>query len=246
MDDSDKAVSSEKSDQLKFIEKFSFFNHFVILLLATYMALLSLSEYSGRNKFLEIIQLRISHLNEKFLNIYPTDNDQLKDLKICIDKLKLIDLETRNLIANGVDLDKHYLSNLRERFRLEVACENTKQNSLETPYSDFTFFTNTVATLSSIRLFAYSMILSGIVGALTAALRAVKPLTLHAISLGTAAGFIVFLLILGGKDTLFYGGGTIINFSPFTGSFLGLLGGLFSDKLFELLKRSLHFLEKNS
>ena len=61
-------------------------------------------------------------------------------------------------------------------------------------------------------------------------------MTLRALSLGLASGFVVYLAIKGGKHVfLLQTQGELVAFNPYGSAFAGLLAGLFTERAHQVL-----------
>ena len=96
--------------------------------------------------------------------------------------------------------------------------------------------------MASDLLLSLVVIMSGAVGAVVAALRATRALSLADLGFGVAAGFITLLAIRGGKNVFMVSNEDVSFYlNPYSSAFVGLLAGLFTDKAYELLRK---FVEK--
>ena len=92
--------------------------------------------------------------------------------------------------------------------------------------------------MASDLLLSLVVIMSGAVGAVVAALRATRALSLADLGFGVAAGFITLLAIRGGKNVFMVGNEDVSFYlNPYSSAFVGLLAGLFTDKAYGLLRK---------
>jgi hypothetical protein len=92
------------------------------------------------------------------------------------------------------------------------------------------------SSLSSDLLLAIVVIGCGAIGSVMGGLRSERRLTTRLFSLGLAAGFVTFLTIKGGRYVfLVQSEGPDIAFNPYSSAFLGIVVGLFTDRVHQLL-----------
>ena len=90
--------------------------------------------------------------------------------------------------------------------------------------------------LSSDQLLALAVMACSAIGAMIAALRGNGLMTLRALALGIATGFVVYLAIKGGKHVFLLQMQTeIVAFNPYGSAFAGLLAGMFTEKAYQVL-----------
>ncbi|TXI37105.1 MAG: hypothetical protein E6Q59_08350 [Nitrosomonas sp.] len=90
--------------------------------------------------------------------------------------------------------------------------------------------------LSSDQLLALAIMACAAIGAVIAALRGDGLMTLRALALGVATGFVVYLAIKGGKHVFLLQMQTeIVAFNPYGSAFAGLLAGMFTEKAYQLI-----------
>lgn len=90
--------------------------------------------------------------------------------------------------------------------------------------------------LSSDLLLAIAIMACGSIGAMITTLRGNGGMTLRALSLGLASGFVVYLAIKGGKHVfLLQTQGELVAFNPYGTAFAGLLAGLFTERVHQIL-----------
>lgn len=89
---------------------------------------------------------------------------------------------------------------------------------------------------SSDQLLAFAVMACAAIGAMIAALRGNGLMTLRALALGIATGFVVYLAIKGGKHVFLLQMQTeIVAFNPYGSAFAGLLAGMFTEKAYQII-----------
>lgn len=90
--------------------------------------------------------------------------------------------------------------------------------------------------LSSDQLLAIAVLACGAIGSMISSLRANNALSLRALVLGVASGFVAYLAIKGGKHLfLLQSQAELVAFNPYGSAFAGLLAGLFTERAHQVL-----------
>ena len=99
--------------------------------------------------------------------------------------------------------------------------------------------------LNSDYLLALAIMACSALGALVSGLRTKEPTSVRDLTLGIASGFVCYFAIKGGKTVFLLGShADLIPINPYGSAFAGLLVGLFSERVYELLNILVQDLEK--
>lgn len=88
---------------------------------------------------------------------------------------------------------------------------------------------------SSDLLLSLVVLFSGTVGAVITAIRKDRKVNLRDLGQGLAAGFATFLVVRGGKSILLLEADPMLLVNPYNTAFFGLLAGMFTELVYELL-----------
>ncbi len=230
----------------------------VALLVVAFTAVFAISEIAARDSVLSMFTSQSSSLKAKFVeqnrdsssyadrvsststetanNTADTQKRLLIDIRV-IDELKIrlqtliaIGSEQSNLSLRGIvhELDNTGVKNNSVQPKETVAIDSLSTFILHSSAS--------LRLLSSDQLLAIAIMASGAIGAMITALRGNGVMTLRALSLGLASGFVVYLAIKGGKHVfLLQAQGESVSFNPYGSAFAGLLVGLFTDRAHQIL-----------
>ncbi|NQV24031.1 MAG: hypothetical protein HQ518_06645, partial [Rhodopirellula sp.] len=212
-------------------------------------------EVRGRQKLELFLTTRIDGLREDLANGAQDSEDECQNRRkmLCEFERHLGTLQT--LTVSGTDHDGTTLGEIRNHVftLIEKGPPLKPTDSLvakaETPDDGasgngvlkwFEFILPRY--MASDLLLSLVVIMSGAVGAVVAALRATRALSLADLGFGVAAGFITLLAIRGGKNVFMVGNEDVSFYlNPYSSAFVGLLAGLFTDKAYGLLRK---FVEK--
>ncbi len=179
--------------------------------------------------------------------IYKIDHVS-KQREQLLEELKLLETLKRSLqtlTVLGSDNIDFTLREIEKQFRQFNQHIDTPQNVADTKATHVqattvsAFFLETSAiflVLSSDQLLAIAIMACGAIGSMITALRSDRDMTLQALSLGIASGFVVYLAIKGGKQVfLLQTQGEIVAFNPYGSAFAGLLAGLFTERAYQII-----------
>lgn len=168
----------------------------------------------------------------------------LKQIKL----LEMLKRSLQTLTALGSDNTNFSLRGIQKQFNQHIddlktdeasKTSDKSKNAAIQANSISTFILESSATLlmlSSDQLLAIAIMACGAIGAMITALRGNGAMTLRALSLGIASGFVVYLAIKGGKQVfLLQTQGEIVAFNPYGSAFAGLLAGLFTERAHQIL-----------
>jgi hypothetical protein len=172
-----------------------------------------------------------------------------KQRELLLEEIKLLETLKRSLqtlTALGSDNIDFTVREIEKQFRQFNQHIDAPQKIADTKATHVqvntvpTFFLETAAiflVLSFDQLLAIAIMACGAIGSMITALRSDRDMTLRALSLGIASGFVVYLAIKGGKQVfLLQTQGEIAAFNPSYGSaFAGLLAGLFTERAHQIL-----------
>jgi hypothetical protein len=171
-----------------------------------------------------------------------------KQRELLLEEIKLLETLKRSLqtlTALGSDNMDFTLREIEKQFRLFNLHIDNPQNVADRKITSVlantipTFFLESAAiflVLSSDQLLAIAIMACGAIGSMITALRSDRDMTLRALSLGIASGFVVYLAIKGGKQVfLLQTQGEIVAFNPYGSAFAGLLAGLFTERAHQIL-----------
>lgn len=238
----------------------------LILLVAAFTAVFSISEIAARESVLSMLTGQITDLKSEFVeqnrngitappilasarssarqsvslpNAYVEEIDQasferirlLKEIK----SLEMLKRSLQTLTALGSDNPAFSLRGIKNEFNHidKSGNEAVQANSLSTFILESS---TTLLMLSSDQLLAIAIMACGAIGAMITDLRGNGAMTLRALSIGIASGFVVYLAIKGGKHVfLLQSQGEVAAFNPYGSAFAGLLAGLFTERAHQIL-----------
>ncbi len=160
-----------------------------------------------------------------------------------INQLEQLKRDLQTMITLGSDNEQLSLRFIQKKF-MSITTPETytepfyKRDLSKNQFS--IFFSESIEDflrLSSDHLLAISIMACGIIGAMINELRSEKKLmTFRALSLGLTSGFVVYLAIKGGKHVfILQTQGDLVAFNPYGSAFVGLLSGLFTERLHQAM-----------
>lgn len=242
------------------------FNQSLLLVVVAFTAVFAIAEIAARESVLSMLSGQISSLKSEFVEqnrngsaaaattatfAMPTSSaaaDRVVPIRIDrateerasmlfeIKSLERLKRSLQTLIALGSDSPIFSLRAIQRAFNMQVSASRsgTAQDTPDASFALESFMT--LHLLSSDQLIAIAIMACGAIGAMIAALRGGEPMTLRALSLGLASGFVVYLAIKGGKHVfLLQSQGELVAFNPYGSAFAGLLAGLFTERAHQVL-----------
>ena len=232
----------------------------IILLVVAFTAVFSIAEIAARESVLSMLSGQISALKAEFVdqnrNAIPdtaiaaqsasSDSNKSPNISIATEERMILLKEIRSaellkrslqtLIVLGSDTPTFSLRSIQKNFN-QFFAESKSATAQANTLSTFMLESSAaLLLLSSDQLLAIAIMACGAIGAMITTLRGDGGMTLRALSLGVASGFVVYLAIKGGKHVfLLQAQGEIVAFNPYGGAFAGLLGGLFTERAHQVL-----------
>lgn len=214
------------------------------------LTVLSIGELAAREAFHSFIQLRIAEHKSSLAddrsiqaNVGETPDivrGRMLEILQKVAKLSEIQARIESLMLAGSSGPQSRLSAIQYSFEelqisgniaatLRIGEISLAQRAVMLPV-------DTLIESSSEALLAIVVVFAGAVGAMISSLKQGAFLTLRSFVLGLASGFIVLLLLKGGKNVfLFQIPGHVVPFNPYGVAFAGLLAGLFTERAHQLL-----------
>jgi hypothetical protein len=234
----------------------------LVLLLATFVAVSSIVEISARQVVQIDLKERISEvLQESLSNEAPlvpasgisaaagtADSFSSESKSVLRQKLAFLSdtlLRVRSLQAVGADTSADVLPQLAGVAGLSRS--GGELNDIRIPEVQVvrSLVRDTIGSSSSEMLLALTVCLSGLIGALVAGLRKFEVTLPKDMTLGIAAGFIVYLGIKGGKSVFLLQAQDMgFSMNPYGCAFAGILVGLFTERAYLLLTAILDKFQK--
>lgn len=217
------------------------------LALIVFSVLFWIGEVRGRQKLELALTSQIASFQEKLSNgAQQPDSPIKKQLAEYNEQLSRL----QTLTVSGTDHDETTLGQIRNDVFYLIEATSTPSSTNQPPKEDegerkpvvwFCLFF-LPRYMPSDQLLSLVVIMSGAIGAVVAALRATRALSLADLGFGIAAGFITLLAIRGGKNVFMVSNEDFSFYlNPYSSAFAGLLAGLFTDKAYALLRK---FVEK--
>ncbi|MCW7483316.1 hypothetical protein, partial [Leptospira kanakyensis] len=246
----------------KKMEKFdAFLNNKMIsvvtIVISAYISISAIAEVISRQDMLSVMESKIVELTKEGLeinqNILTELSQNKSDSKFSIEErykkndelfsviseIKKISSRLKTLILSGSMSKSESLHNMSIQYTEQLKAVIEKDQESYFPYIHFSNYDPvSVKTRSSTYLVALAALLSGIIGSLITSFRFTKYSIdyLKRLVLGLATGYISFLLIRGGKSAfLLEGSESLPLMNPSSTALFSLIGGMFTEKLFNLL-----------
>lgn len=238
--------------------KLSSFFSIILMLQIAVLAIIAISEIAARESVLSMLTGRIVTLKSEFVERNRTEisipaESGPTDISIPVkpessDRARLLrEIESYEslkrglifLIAQGSSHPALSLNTIQQ-FEIYDFTKDWQRQISKDRYERSSNFTSVsyeqFLLLSSDQLLAIAIMACAAMGAMIAALRGNGLMTLRALTLGIATGFVVYLAIKGGKHVfLLQMQGEIVAFNPYGSAFAGLLAGLFTEKAYQVL-----------
>ncbi len=217
-------------------------------------AIMVISEIAARESVLSMFTGRITTLKSEFVElnrtetnipteststIEPDRNYYRKKLLKNIEFYEELKRTLIFLIAQG-SIHPRLSLNTIQRFELSRFTLEEREGLETLSYKQFPDFMieayQPFLLLSSDQLLALAVMACAAIGAMIAALRGNGLMTLRALALGIATGFVVYLAIKGGKHVFLLQMQTeVVAFNPYGSAFAGLLAGMFTEKAYQII-----------
>lgn len=221
-----------------------------LFLIALALTVLSIGELASREALRSFVQLRITEHKSSLaddrsiqVNVGATPEStrgRMLETLHKVERLNEIHTRIESLMLAGSSRPQSRLPEIQYSFEelqtsgktgvlIRYAEESIAKQAVMLPV-------DTLTESSSEALLAIVVIFAGAVGAMISSLREGTYLTLRSFVLGLASGFIVLLLLKGGRNVfLFQLPGQVVPFNPYGVAFAGLLAGLFTERAHQLL-----------
>ena len=231
------------------IGKFNAAGEILILVASATLAIASMSEVAARQSFSGFLSTRIQELQTELIDRYIAIDISGSAIsgEVGFAVLETIAFYTAerdkltSLTTLGAASDAQTLGGIRGRVQDYVSFSGPESSLVSAGEvfptgvglsSGFNF----LQMLSSEHLLALAVMTCGAIGALVSGMRREQRVTLRNVSLGLAAGFIVYLAVKGGKYVfLLQSLGEDVPFNPYSSAFVGLLAGLFLERAHQFL-----------
>lgn len=235
-----------------------------LMLITAFIAVITISEIAARESVSSMLTGQITALKSEFLeqNRYKDGNVESPDKKSVdqsyqdrrrqqlldeIEQYEQLKRALNTLIALGSEVSFFSLRAVQYRILsvnqpdegsyLEYIKKMKDEDWKHSPIAAFLSESSASLLLrSSDQLLVLAVMSCAAIGAMIAALRGNSLMTLRALSLGIATGFVVYLAIKGGKHVfLMQMQGEIVPLNPYGCAFAGLIAGLFTEKAYQIL-----------
>lgn len=254
MDNSSSQQVKEVTDGWR--HKLSGFFSIILMLQIALFASAVVSEIAARESVLSVLTGRIATLKSEFVEQNRTEisisaestlSDRVsKEKTDCRERLlheiEFYEALKRSLIFFIAQGSNHSALSLRAIQEMELRHVSRRMKQIGVVLFDggevrgFSEFYVPDLLSSSDQLLAFAVMACAAIGAMIAALRGNGLMTLRALALGIATGFVVYLAIKGGKHVFLLQMQTeIVAFNPYGSAFAGLLAGMFTEKAYQII-----------
>ena len=254
MDNSSSQQVKELTDGWR--HKLSGFFSIILMLQIALFASAVVSEIAARESVLSVLTGRIATLKSEFVEQNRTEinisaestlSDRVSKEKTDYRERLLHEIEfyealKRSLIFFIAQGSNHSALSLRAIQEMELRHVSRRMKQIGVVLFDggevrgFSEFYVPDLLSSSDQLLAFAVMACAAIGAMIAALRGNGLMTLRALALGIATGFVVYLAIKGGKHVFLLQMQTeIVAFNPYGSAFAGLLAGMFTEKAYQII-----------
>ena len=231
----------------------------ILLLMVAFTAVFSIAEIAARDSVLSMLNGQVATLKAEFVeqnkrmpstptrvfqksSLLQSDSlpseEEVERVRLLkeIRTVELLKRSLQTLIVLGSDTPSFSLRGIQRNFNDFFAESKSAVLQANTLSTFLLQSSDSLLLLSSDQLLAIAIMACGAIGAMIGALRGVNGMTLRALSLGVASGFVVYLAIKGGKHVfLLQAQGEIVAFNPYGAAFAGILAGLFTERAHQVL-----------